>query len=727
ASPCSMKSYAWWYFSRRLNSLMGSSASSTRRSTILSAHGCPVDLPRTIRMAADCLPRMSPPWPCAASSASTNRSANLACRFSSYARAIAGHTVFFSIRLACAETSEPRSIRSPSFFADSSCPLSFPTAHPASGISFAPVKHATFPWESTMATCRESAWGSTASNARSASFALLPARSRSSPSWPYPGSMNDCVAIAPTPASAHVTSAPTANQCDCTATPRSPVCGSRATIENVCTGRTALGCCANRRVGAARHKDASVRRMFVFMTVAPLNPIQCTSLRQRMRTQQYAQLRLANRVPFGFGVDCHFLGHCFLQFLRAKSRRLDFHSQRSRILCRQGEFALSGNDFPPARRVDLQVHLHCLARIGVADVQRNQQRRACLHPNFRHDCSSQVRQPVSSAKLRIKLPRASENDFVPRRRIALARPARRRYPNLRTSFDVREHVIRGRAANHGLPEDQRQGFVPPPRIGVAHELFQLLVAHLGNVVDLIRKLRPVGHGGVQRHAPVGFLQCRGHLANGVGRSGAIKLLGVVRVAAKIDLFRLPGLQIRQIGLVVLCVSRKLRREYDRTRGQIESLYHKHPSGLVVPMVFTDEYARKMSEHHLRPRQSNQTHKALQVCSVSPVGQRIQQILRGGILAVQEPHQGDAQLRAGLACLNLPLIRERRSALPRIAVCAASATRAENNRNALVQVVDCPRQVRREKTFVVRMRHDHQNIRFVPLVRTTNDLRRLRKN
>ena len=43
--------------------------------------------------------------------------------------------------------------------------------------------------------------------------------------------MNDCVATAPTPASAHGTWEPTENQCDWTATPSSPVAASRATIE----------------------------------------------------------------------------------------------------------------------------------------------------------------------------------------------------------------------------------------------------------------------------------------------------------------------------------------------------------------------------------------------------------------------------------------------------------------------------------------------------------------
>jgi hypothetical protein len=45
------------------------------------------------------------------------------------------------------------------------------------------------------------------------------------------GSTKDCVAMAPTPASAHGTNGPTENQCDCTATPSCPVSGSRATME----------------------------------------------------------------------------------------------------------------------------------------------------------------------------------------------------------------------------------------------------------------------------------------------------------------------------------------------------------------------------------------------------------------------------------------------------------------------------------------------------------------
>ncbi len=63
------------------------------------------------------------------------------------------------------------------------------------------------------------------------SGAERPARISWRPSGPYAGSMNDCVATAPTPASAHDTFEPTENQWLCTATPSSPVAGSRATIE----------------------------------------------------------------------------------------------------------------------------------------------------------------------------------------------------------------------------------------------------------------------------------------------------------------------------------------------------------------------------------------------------------------------------------------------------------------------------------------------------------------
>src|SRR5689334_20330482 len=73
--------------------------------------------------------------------------------------------------------------------------------------------------------------------------------------------MNDCVATAPTPASIHGTIGPTPNQCDCTATPRSPVAESRATIENVWTGRSGTGraCCPFAAPGQPRAANSNAR------------------------------------------------------------------------------------------------------------------------------------------------------------------------------------------------------------------------------------------------------------------------------------------------------------------------------------------------------------------------------------------------------------------------------------------------------------------------------------
>ncbi|MBK9968673.1 MAG: hypothetical protein IPP07_28940 [Holophagales bacterium] len=90
---------------------------------------------------------------------------------------------------------------------------------------------ATCPAASIIATWRTSRPASAARSPRSASGALRPAFRSERPKGPYVASTNDWVAMAPTPASAHGTSAPTENQCDWTATPSCPVAGSRATIE----------------------------------------------------------------------------------------------------------------------------------------------------------------------------------------------------------------------------------------------------------------------------------------------------------------------------------------------------------------------------------------------------------------------------------------------------------------------------------------------------------------
>src|SRR5437667_7666771 len=106
-------------------------------------------------------------------------------------------------------------------------------------MQFLPVWLTARPCESTMPTCRDSHCLSSAASAFNTSAADFPSRSIVSPLGPKEGFTVACVAITPTPASAHGTSVPTLKYFDCTATPSSCVFGSKATIENVPRGASA--------------------------------------------------------------------------------------------------------------------------------------------------------------------------------------------------------------------------------------------------------------------------------------------------------------------------------------------------------------------------------------------------------------------------------------------------------------------------------------------------------
>ena len=94
-----------------------------------------------------------------------------------------------------------------------------------------------FPLLSLIATWRPSLSGNASSACKfaSTSFAESPCRNNSSPRGPYPTFTSACVAIAPTAASAHGTTATTEKYRDATATPQSPFTGSYPTMENVLT------------------------------------------------------------------------------------------------------------------------------------------------------------------------------------------------------------------------------------------------------------------------------------------------------------------------------------------------------------------------------------------------------------------------------------------------------------------------------------------------------------
>src|SRR6185312_7277033 len=104
---------------------------------------------------------------------------------------------------------------------------------PASATHALPVKAAAVPDADTTPTWRYGDIRSRLVAAARAAEAVAPVRSASRHIGPYDGSLNDCEATAPTPASTHRVCTPARNAADWIAAPSSPVSASRATIEYV--------------------------------------------------------------------------------------------------------------------------------------------------------------------------------------------------------------------------------------------------------------------------------------------------------------------------------------------------------------------------------------------------------------------------------------------------------------------------------------------------------------
>ncbi len=111
--------------------------------------------------------------------------------------------------------------------------------------------------------------------------------------------------------------------------------------------------------------------------------------------------------------------------------------------------------------------------------------------------------------------------------------------------------------------------------------------------------------------------------------------------------------------------------------------------------------------------------------MSPVRQRIQDILRGGIFSIQKPDVFDTHPCAGLARLHLPDISQCGGMLSAVIVGAAVAVSAVNHCHTLVQIVDRPRQIRCHRALIIGVRHHHQDVRFETLVRSPHRARCLR--
>src|SRR5713226_9171661 len=222
--------------------------------------------------------------------------------------------------------------------------------------------------------------------------------------------MKDCVATTPTPASAQVTSAPTANQCDCTATPISPVAGSRATIENVCTGRS--GRCSVRAgagsfcAAALTAKSTTPKKIRAMGFAVPPDEMAFFArenlLRQGALPQLHAQLHLAEFPPAGLGAhnDVVLLPGIFRS--RSDSGQIDIEANlRALLVPKQVSSVAAG--FPGRGHFQRQRDFLRLAE-AVPDVKRDIQSGPLLHGNFRRIRLRHVFEPAGRAKRIVEAP-----------------------------------------------------------------------------------------------------------------------------------------------------------------------------------------------------------------------------------------------------------------------------------------------------------------------------------
>src|SRR5262249_28767251 len=159
--------------------------------------------------------------------------------------------------------------------------------------------------------------------------------------------------------------------------------------------------------------------------------------------------------------------------------------------------------------------------------------------------------------------------------------------------------------------------------------------------------------------------------------------------------------------------------------EIERFRCKNSCGLMIAVIFANEESRQPREDDFRPCETNDSYEFFETLAVSPVGERIQDILRGSVFSAEKPDLADAKRRASLAGFDFSDVRHRRAVFTTVIVSAASAARTEYHRNSFVLIVDCARQIWRHCAFIIGVRNDNQNVHFVALVGSLYLLRFLR--
>ena len=126
------------------------------------------------------------------------------------------------------------------------------------------------------------------------------------------------------------------------------------------------------------------------------------------------------------------------------------------------------------------------------------------------------------------------------------------------------------------------------------------------------------------------------------------------VGAVIDLFGLPGAEPFAVIADAQAIARTLELlgKSQRIGGKVEGLGRKHPSALMVFMVFTDNVVWHPGEDHFRASDANEAHHFFERLPVSPSFQRVEHVASGSVGSVQKPRMGDSVRGQRVARLHL---------------------------------------------------------------------------
>ena len=247
-----------------------------------------------------------------------------------------------------------------------------------------------------------------------------------------------------------------------------------------------------------------------------------------------------------------------------------------------------------------------------------------------------------------------------------------------------------------------------PAVSGGH-FFDLGIGHAGNLRAEVARLRFVHEEFIKGQAPV-RLAGLGEIADGILRAEAAEEVFAFGIGEVIDFLGLPGTEIFEIGFEAAKRNGDLGRENGGIAGEIESLSGENAGGLVIAVVFTDERAGKKGEDDFGAGEANEADEIFESAAVAPVGEGLQDVLRGGVLAAEKPDMSDAEGSAGATRFDFANVAEGGGLLGADFVGSAAAAGAVGDGDALA-FVNGAREVGSGGAFVIGMSDDEENIGF----------------